>query len=302
MAVELNATVEEFWRARGRGDYFPAAYENRLRWTRLIASNWLSSIVAWRRESATLAGRSDSPPRPSRNSSASMSRCSAASFSRSRAESELPANLIKPGFETELCMRFARPLQGEVTPRQVLDALEGIHPSFEIIETRGDLSRHIALALADNAQQHSVILGSPMRPDPSMHLDQVIARVNVERQRDRRRHRRRRPRQPAQLGRMARAQAHGVRPRHPSRRHRNDGFVRAAVPAGARRSRRGGLLRHRPGGCTGGALRPSAPDVPAENRVYCQFLRKGRQGGTHGYSRSHHPGTTDQHVRSAAIR
>src|SRR5262249_58480364 len=90
---------------------------------------------------------------------------------------ELPSNLIKPGFETELCMRFAQPLQGEVTPQQVINALEGIHPSFEIIETRGDLSRHIALALADNAQQHSVILGPPMRPGASMRLDQVTARV-----------------------------------------------------------------------------------------------------------------------------
>src|SRR5262249_26684846 len=90
---------------------------------------------------------------------------------------ELPSNLIKPGFETELCMRFAQPLQGEVTPQQVMDALEGIHPSFEIIETRGDLTRNIALALADNAQQHSVILGLPVRPAASMQLDQVVARV-----------------------------------------------------------------------------------------------------------------------------
>jgi 2-keto-4-pentenoate hydratase len=90
---------------------------------------------------------------------------------------ELPPNLIKPGFETELCMRFNRSLQGEVTPQQVMDALEGIHPAFEIIETRGDLTRHIALALADNAQQHSVILGAPRRPDASTRLDQVTARV-----------------------------------------------------------------------------------------------------------------------------
>jgi len=86
---------------------------------------------------------------------------------------------VKPGFETELCLRFARPLEGEVTPRQVLDALEGIHPSFEIIETRGDLSSQIALALADNAQQHSVILGPPMRPGPTTQLDKVVARARL---------------------------------------------------------------------------------------------------------------------------
>jgi 2-keto-4-pentenoate hydratase len=90
---------------------------------------------------------------------------------------EFPPDLINPGFETELCLRFARPLAGEVAPQQVLDALEGIHPSFEIIETRGDLSRQIALAMADNAQQHSVILGPPVRPAPAARLDQVTARV-----------------------------------------------------------------------------------------------------------------------------
>jgi len=85
--------------------------------------------------------------------------------------------LLKSGFETELRMRFARPLQGDVTAQRVVDALEAIYPSFEIIETRGDLTRHIALALADNAQQHSVILGPPMRPTASLRLDQVAARV-----------------------------------------------------------------------------------------------------------------------------
>ncbi len=35
-------------------------------------------------------------------------------------------------------------------------------PSLEIIETRGNLTEQLALALADNAQQKTVILGSPV--------------------------------------------------------------------------------------------------------------------------------------------
>ncbi|HEY0424652.1 MAG TPA: fumarylacetoacetate hydrolase family protein, partial [Rhodopila sp.] len=36
-----------------------------------------------------------------------------------------------------------------------------VYPSLEIIETRGPFSEQIALALADNAQQKTVILGAP---------------------------------------------------------------------------------------------------------------------------------------------
>jgi 2-keto-4-pentenoate hydratase len=174
MGVEIKSAVEDFWRARGHGEYFPTANEDRL-----------SLDEAYRIQLALIDRRvaaddRTSDPRRYKSSSASTSRCSAASFSRSRAATNCrPTCLIKPGFETELCMRFAHSLQGEVAPQQVMDALEGIHPSFEIIETRGDLTRHIALALADNAQQHSVILGPPRRPDASTRLDQVTAQVKL---------------------------------------------------------------------------------------------------------------------------
>jgi 2-keto-4-pentenoate hydratase len=76
-------------------------------------------------------------------------------------------------------MRLARPLSGDVTHRQVVDALEYIHPSFEIIETRGDLTNQIALALADNAQQHSIITGPSILPNAVTNLDKVTAQVKL---------------------------------------------------------------------------------------------------------------------------
>ena len=179
MTVEIEPTVEEFWRARGRGDYFPAAYENRLSLDeayRIQLALIDRRVAAGERHIGWKVGLTAKAIQEQFGFHEPVFGCILQSFPSGH---ELPANLIKPGFETELCMRFARSLQGEVTQRQVLDALEGIHPSFEIIETRGDLSRHIALALADNAQQHSVILGPPMRPDSSMHLDQVVARVTL---------------------------------------------------------------------------------------------------------------------------
>ena len=41
-------------------------------------------------------------------------------------------------------------------------AIDAVFPSLEIIETRGPFTEQIALALADNAQQKTVILGSPV--------------------------------------------------------------------------------------------------------------------------------------------
>jgi 2-keto-4-pentenoate hydratase len=177
MAIEIRSAIEEFWQARGRGEYFPKAYEDRLSLDdayRLQLALIDRRVAAGERQIGWKVGLTAKAIQEQFGFHEPVFGCILQSFPSGQ---ELPANLIKPGFETELCMRFARPLQGEVTPHQVMDALDGIHPSFEIIETRGDLSRHIALALADNAQQHSVILGPPMRPGASMRLDQVVARV-----------------------------------------------------------------------------------------------------------------------------
>ena len=58
--------------------------------------------------------------------------------------------LIHPGFETELCVRLGRGLEGKVTSEQVRAAVDVIHPSFEIIETRGDPVNQMELVVADN--------------------------------------------------------------------------------------------------------------------------------------------------------
>jgi len=77
-------------------------------------------------------------------------------------------------------MRPPRPgTRSIVSPEQVRAAVDVIHPSFEIIETRGDLVNQIALALADNGQQRSVVLGAPVQLAPTTELDRVEARVQL---------------------------------------------------------------------------------------------------------------------------
>jgi 2-keto-4-pentenoate hydratase len=75
--------------------------------------------------------------------------------------------------------RLGRGIEGAVTQEQVRAAVDVIHPSFEIIETRGDLVKQIAVALADNGQQRSVVIGAPVRLTPTMALDQITAHVQL---------------------------------------------------------------------------------------------------------------------------
>jgi 2-keto-4-pentenoate hydratase len=88
--------------------------------------------------------------------------------------------LIKPGFEPELCLRVTRPLAGDVTAAEVRGAIDVVYPSLEIIETRGDFSAQIEVAIADNAQQKTVILGSPT-PLDALELENVAATIQINR-------------------------------------------------------------------------------------------------------------------------
>jgi 2-keto-4-pentenoate hydratase len=63
-------------------------------------------------------------------------------------------------------MRLGRDLSGAISVEQARAAVDVVYPSLEIIETRGPFTAQIALALADNAQQKTVVLGAPVKlPD-----------------------------------------------------------------------------------------------------------------------------------------
>jgi 2-keto-4-pentenoate hydratase len=87
--------------------------------------------------------------------------------------------LIEPGFENELCIVLGRDLLAGATRDDVMAAVARVHPAFEIIETRGDLTGQLALALADNAQQKAFVLGAPVGPDALPELSQVEARLSI---------------------------------------------------------------------------------------------------------------------------
>ncbi|HEV2189403.1 MAG TPA: fumarylacetoacetate hydrolase family protein, partial [Stellaceae bacterium] len=87
--------------------------------------------------------------------------------------------LIQPGFENELCIVMGRDLAPGVTSEDIAAAVARVHPAFEIIETRGDLTRQLALALADNAQQKAFVLGPPVEHRAIPELDRVVVSVRI---------------------------------------------------------------------------------------------------------------------------
>ena len=87
--------------------------------------------------------------------------------------------LIEPGFENELCIVMGRDLAPGATREDVAAAIARVHPAFEIIETRGDLTRQLALALADNAQQKAFVLGPAIGRDALPELDAVTVSVRI---------------------------------------------------------------------------------------------------------------------------
>jgi 2-keto-4-pentenoate hydratase len=89
------------------------------------------------------------------------------------------SELIAPGFENELCIVMGRDLAPDATAADVAAAIAAVHPAFEVIETRGDLTRQLALALADNAQQKAFVLGPALAGTALPALDRVTVGVRI---------------------------------------------------------------------------------------------------------------------------
>jgi len=90
------------------------------------------------------------------------------------------AELITPGFENEVCVVLARPLEGAgLSLAEVARAVDRCHPALEIVEKRGDLTGQLTLALADNSEQKAFVLGPPMPLTANLDLSAIGVRVTI---------------------------------------------------------------------------------------------------------------------------
>src|SRR4051794_24062039 len=180
MSIDLATAVEDFWTARARGEFFPQAYFDRLTLDeayRIQLALIDRRVAAGERQIGWKVGLTAKPIQEQFGFHEPLFACILETQPSGHVFGA--TELIQPGFETELCMRLGQGLEGAVSPEQARAAIDVIYPSFEIIETRGDLAKQIPLGLADNGQQRSVVIGAPVHLTPSMALDRIAVRVQL---------------------------------------------------------------------------------------------------------------------------
>jgi 2-keto-4-pentenoate hydratase len=180
MTINLATAIDDFWVARQRGEFFPQAYFDRLAMDeayRIQLALIDRRVAAGERHIGWKVGLTAKPIQQQFNWHEPLFACILET--QPTGHVFRAAELISPGFETELCVRLGEGLEGEVTLEQVRAAIDVIHPSFEIIETRGDPVHQMELVVADNGQQRSVIIGAPVPLAPDVDLALVRARVQL---------------------------------------------------------------------------------------------------------------------------
>jgi 2-keto-4-pentenoate hydratase len=179
MPFDEPAAIGEFWDARARGEYFPAQWFDRLTLDqayRIQLGVIARRVAAGERQIGWKVGLTAEPIQQQFGFHEPVFGC----ILESRPSGHVFGRdeLIRPGFEPELCLRVGRALSGEVDAATVRGAIDAVYPALEIIETRGDLSAQIAVAMADNAQQKTVVLGEPVALG-GLALDEVAATVRI---------------------------------------------------------------------------------------------------------------------------
>jgi 2-keto-4-pentenoate hydratase len=176
---ELAAAVAEFEAARERGEYFPKAWFDRLalddayRIQMALIERRGARRVGWKVGLTAVAIQQQFGVHEP------VFGCLLADGQLDSGHVFRRYELIEPGFENELCIVMGSDLAPDATPADVAAAVARVHPAFEIIETRGDLTRQLALALADNAQQTAFVLGPAVEQAALPELDTVIVTVRI---------------------------------------------------------------------------------------------------------------------------
>jgi 2-keto-4-pentenoate hydratase len=180
---EIAAAAQEFEAAQARGEYFPRAWFGRLAVD--DAYRILLALIRRRRgEGARRIGWKVGLTAPAIQQQFGVHE---PVFACLLEEGLVKSGhvfrrdaLIEPGFENELCIVLDRDLPADPTHADVAAAVARVHPAFEIIETRGDLTGQLALAVADNAQQKAFVLGETVsRGEGLPELSGVTVRVRI---------------------------------------------------------------------------------------------------------------------------
>ncbi len=176
---ELAAAIVEFEAARAHGEYFPTAWFDRLslddayRIQLALIERRGTRRVGWK------VGLTAQAIQQQFGVHEPVFGCLLADGRLDSGHVFRGDELISPGFENELCIVMGHDLGPDATRADVAAAVARVHPAFEIIETRGDLTRQLALALADNAQQKGFVIGPAIERAALPELDAVTVSVHI---------------------------------------------------------------------------------------------------------------------------
>jgi 2-keto-4-pentenoate hydratase len=176
---EIAAATEEFAAARTRGEYFPKAWFDRLSLDDAYGLQLALIRRAGARRVGWKVGLTSTAIQQQFQVHEPAFGCLLANGRLDTGHVFRADELITPGFENELCIVTGSDVEPDATIADVAAAVARIHPAFEIIETRGDLTRQLALALADNAQQKAFVLGPAIERAALPELDAVTVSVRI---------------------------------------------------------------------------------------------------------------------------
>jgi 2-keto-4-pentenoate hydratase len=171
--------IDAFWDARQRGEFFPAAYFDKLtieQAYRIQLALIDRRVAGGEQKIGWKVGLTSVAIQQQFGFHEPVFGCILDSVPSGHVFA--PADLIQPGFENELCMRIGRDLPASITLEEARAAVEAVYPSLEIIETRGPFTAQIALALADNAQQKTVVRGAPVPLPADLEKIEAVVTVN----------------------------------------------------------------------------------------------------------------------------
>ncbi|HYB40199.1 MAG TPA: fumarylacetoacetate hydrolase family protein [Candidatus Methylomirabilis sp.] len=179
----LKRAIDDFWTERERGVYFPAAWRDRLS---LDDAYRIQLALVERRCTggvAQIGWKVGLTSRPIQEQFRVHEPVFGCLLSEGRIDSGHTFSwdrLIRPGFENEICVVLGRDLAGsELSVDEVAHGVARCHAALEIIETRGEFTDQLPLALADNAQQKFFVLGPPVPLTADLDLSAIGTRVTV---------------------------------------------------------------------------------------------------------------------------
>lgn len=180
---EIAAVVETFWRERQKGVYFPPAFSGRLSFDdayRVQLGLIARREAAGERQVGWKIGLTAKAIQDQLGVHEPVFGCLLAEGVKESGHRFHHRALIRPGFENEVCLRLGRDLAGPgLDLGAARRAVESGHPAIEIIETRGDFTGELALAIADNAQQKAIVLGPATALADDLDLAAIAVRVEI---------------------------------------------------------------------------------------------------------------------------